>query len=464
MAQDTRSVRLPRLFRTASFKLASFYAAVFGVSVLVLGAIVYFSATSAFYDQVHRRVLSESSALREIFAANGESSLRQAITARLNDHANRGLEYAIYDRHGKFELGSLPDHIPQEGWSRVTAPPDGDEEPGENEYIELFAIRLPNGERLAVGNDLNQVDDLGEVILRAFGWSLAASITLAILGGTLLSSLFLRRIDMMTRAAEAIIEGDIHHRIAVRQTNDDLDRLAYTLNRMLDRICALMETTRQVTNDVAHDLRTPIGRLRQSLEEARRTSTNATELDAAIERAIGESDSILETFAALLRIAQIESGSRRAGFREVNLSELIENVVQTFVPFAEDTGQDLTSTITREVQAHGDRELLTQMTVNLIENALVHAGAQAKISVSLQGHHASPVLVIADTGPGIPADERDRIFQRFYRVDPSRTSSGNGLGLTLVGAIAELHGITIEVEDNHPGLRMVLRFPQSRPQ
>jgi signal transduction histidine kinase len=407
--------------------------------------------------------LSESSALGEILAANGEASLRQAIKARLSDHANRGLEYAIYDRHGKFLLGSLPNHVPPEGWSRITAPPDGDEEPGENEYLEIFAVRLPNGERLAVGNDLNQVDDLGEVILRAFGWSLAASITLAILGGILLSGLFLRRIDTMTRAAETIIEGDIHHRLAVRHTNDDLDRLANTLNRMLDRICALMETTRQVTNDIAHDLRTPIGRLRQSLEEARRTSTNASDLDAAIERAIGESDSILETFAALLRIAQIESGSRKAGFREVKLSELVENVVQTFVPFAEDNGQLLTSDVEWSVQTHGDRELLTQMVVNLVENALVHTAAQTQISVSLTGQE-NPVLAISDTGPGIPEPERNRIFQRFYRADPSRTSSGNGLGLTLVAAIAELHGIAIEVKDNQPGLRMVLHFLQSRPQ
>lgn len=431
--------------------------------MLVLGTVVYFSATSVFHDQVHNRVASESSALKEIFAANGEASLRQAITARLDDHSNRGLEYAVYDSQGKLQVGSLPDHVPQEGWSTLTAPPDGDEEPDENEYLEILTIRLRNGDWLAVGNDLNQIDDLGEVILGAFGWSFAASITLAILGGVLLSGLFLKRIDTMTRAAETIIEGDIHHRIAVRHTNDDLDRLANTLNRMLDRICSLMETTRQVTNDVAHDLRTPIGRLRQSLEEARRTSTSATELEAAIERAIGESDSILETFAALLRIAQIESGSRKAGFRDVNLSETAENVVQTFVPSAEDARQMLASNVQPGIHVHGDRELLTQMLVNLVENALVHTATATRIQVSLKGRQ-NPLLTISDTGPGIPESERNRIFQRFYRIEQSRTSSGNGLGLTLVGAIAELHGIKIEVQDNNPGLRMILHFPQNRHQ
>src|SRR5262249_28400864 len=161
------------------------------------------------------------------------------------------------------------------------------------------------------------------------------SVTLAIFGGSFLSALFLGRIDTMARAAEAIIEGDIHHRIAVRNTNDDLYRLAMTLNRMLDRICSLRENTRQSTKHTAHHLRTPIGRLRQSLEEARRSSTNVDELEAAIEQAIGESDSILETFSALLRIAQVESGSRKAGFRELDLSELVESAVQTFTPPAE---------------------------------------------------------------------------------------------------------------------------------
>lgn len=422
----------------------------------MLGAVVYYSATSAYDDQLRADITSEAADLRDLYAAGGSQTLHDAVAQRLRRHFDE-LEYAFYDRNGKLIVGSLPATRPGIGWTSQPGPPD-EEKPDKRQKLVILTAPLPNGQWIAVGEDINPVDELGKVILRAFGWGLALSITLAALGGAVLSALFLRRVDDMASAAETIIGGDLHHRIATRGTQDELDRLAATLNQMLDRIGALMETTRQITNDIAHDMRTPIGHLRQSLDDARKSSAGVPEMKLAIDRAIAEADSILETFAALLRIAQIESGSRKAGFRTLDLSEMLEGIMQTFKPSAEDAGKTLSSAIAPGISVHGDRELLVQMIINLIENALIHTPSSARVDVSLIDGPV-PILEIRDNGDGIPPAEREMIFRRFYRLDRSRTSQGDGLGLALVSAIAGLHEISIAVEDNRPGTKMVLRFP-----
>jgi signal transduction histidine kinase len=437
-----------------------FYAAVFGVSVLVLGGVVYYSATSAYDAQVQADIISEVADLREVYAAGGPRALRNTIAERLTRRSDRELEFALYDRDKKIVVGNLPATRPDLGWTQLLRSPNEEKGAREKESVALLTTPLSSGQWVTVGDDRTHVEELGKAILQAFGWALGVSATLAVLGGALLSAVFLRRIDAMAGTAEAIIEGDLHLRIATRGTNDDLDRLASTFNRMLDRIGSLMETTRQVTNDIAHDMRTPIGRLRQSLDEARRSATSVEEMKAAIDRAMSGIDSILETFAALLRIAQVEAGSRRAAFRKLNLSELIESVLLTFSPSAEDAGKTLTSSIVRDVSFRGDGELLTQMIINLIENALLHTPPGSRVEIILRDK-PTPVVEIRDNGPGIPPTEQEKIFRRFYRLDRSRTSPGNGLGLALVSAIAHLHAISVQVEDNEPGLKMLLRFPSN---
>jgi signal transduction histidine kinase len=451
--------RLPRLFRTASFRLAAFYAVTFGASVLILAVVVYFAATRALDAQIRERVTTEVAGLREEYAAGGASELKRIMQQRQDSRAFSDLEYALYDKSGKRVFGTLPPMPLKAGWAILDAPPDGDEQPGEDERMAVFIAPLKDNLWLFVGSDINRVSELGTVISDTFGWGLALSLTLAIAGGMIMSILFLRRVDTITRTAEAIIGGDIDRRIPLRGANDDIDRLSATLNRMLDRIAALMDTVGQVTNDIAHDLRTPIGRLRQSLEEARRSAANAEEFRAAMDRAIGETDSILDTFAALLRISQIEAGRRRAGFVELDLSVLVDEVCQAFGPAAEDAGKRFQAKIEPHLRAEGDRELLAQMLVNLIENAIAHTQAGAQIAVSLGAFGGAPVLSVSDNGPGIPADEHGRVFQRFYRLEQSRTSPGNGLGLSLVAAIAELHGVAVSLGDNAPGLTIALEFP-----
>jgi signal transduction histidine kinase len=261
----------------------------------------------------------------------------------------------------------------------------------------------------------------------------------------------------MSAAAEAIIDGDLTRRIPVRGSDDDLDRLAMTFNRMLDRIGGLMDSLRQVSNDIAHDLRTPLTRLRQRLE-ANRALESPDEHAAAIGGALRDVDAILDSFAALLRIAQVEGGARRAAFRPIDVTALARTVVEAFAPSAEDDGQTLRAEGETPLVVEGDSELLTQMLANLVENALRHAGPDAQIRVSTAADGADVRLSVSDNGPGVPEGERQRVFDRFYRLERSRSTEGSGLGLALVAAVARLHGAEIELGDARPGLDVRITF------
>jgi signal transduction histidine kinase len=229
---------------------------------------------------------------------------------------------------------------------------------------------------------------------------------------------------------------------------------------MLDRIQDLMLGLQQVSSDIAHDLRTPLTRLRQSLELARRREHSVEGLHKALDGAIGNADAILETFSALLRIAQIEAGTRRAGFTAVALSELLVGLIEAYQPVADEKRHNLQGQVVPGLFVHGDRELLTQLFANLIENAIGHSPAGAEISVEATSAQGEVLVLVADNGPGIPAEFRRKVLQRFYRLEVSRTTPGSGLGLSLVAAVATLHEAAIDLEDNEPGLKCRLRFPK----
>ncbi len=227
---------------------------------------------------------------------------------------------------------------------------------------------------------------------------------------------------------------------------------------MLNQIQLLMESLSQVSNDIAHALRTPLGRLRQKLEVARATSGVNSKCAKTIDAALDETDNILDTFSALLRIAQIESGTRTAGFREIDISKLFESVSEAFSAVAEDEGKTLNARIAPSIRFWGDGDLLSEMLANLLDNAIRHTPRGAHIDVSLVNHGSQLVASVADDGPGVPSSEQERIFRRFYRLDRSIRTAGTGLGLSLVAAVAELHGMKLSATDNMPGLRMTLTF------
>ncbi len=453
----------PRLLRTASFRLAALYLMLFTASALVLGAVVFWTTRAALEQQLRAGIVAEVASLTADYRAGGLPRLLADIEAR--GRGSAALDYLVQDRDGRRVGGEIPAIGHALGWLRLTireaeAPGQRDEP----ERLEVLAVSLGDGVVLAVGDDTGRVTEAEEAVLRAFGVAVGLTVLLGGAGGAWLSHLFLRRVDAIGRTAEAIIGGDLDRRIPVRGTGDDLDRLAMTLNRMLERIAALMESLRQVTNDIAHDLRTPLSRLGQKLESARAGARSLAEYERAVEGAIAEAEALLGSFAALLRIAEIEAGAQRAAFRRVDLSRLAETVAEAFAPAAEDAGRSLTARIAPGVRVHGDRELLTQMLVNLVENALRHTppGSRIRVLAARVGDDG-PTLAVEDNGPGVPEHERARVVRRFYRMEQSRTTPGSGLGLSLVAAIATLHGARLDLADADPGLCVSVAFPRRPP-
>ena len=319
-------------------------------------------------------------------------------------------------------------------------------------------VYIADGVYLFVGRDTGQIATTRVRILKAFAWIAGVSIVIAALAGIFFSVQFMRRIDAITRTCQSIIAGKFNDRIPMRGSGDELDSLSVAINNMLDRISTLLDNLRQVSSDVAHDLRTPLTHLRNRLEDARQKSVTADDYAAVVAQAIEDTDHLLVIFAALLRISQIESGSRLAAFSPLSLTELLERIYEMYRPVAEDEQHVLLQDIQRGVRIRGDAELLTQLFSNLIENAIRHTPPGTRIRIGLAVAGSAAVALIEDNGPGIPVLEHDKIFRRFYRLTSSRSTPGNGLGLALASAIVNLHNAKIDLSDARPGLRFQTSF------
>jgi signal transduction histidine kinase len=437
------------VFRSASLRLALLYTAAFVAAVLILGAVTTMTTRSALRQDFDRRIRAEAAALSQEFRTEGLVGVLDAVQE--HDRTPGALDYGLEAPDGGRMAGRLAGARLALGWSDLSVP----RRSGARETIRVYASSLPGGYRLIIGGDdeaLEAVDHALPLRLLAAG---LAVVGLGLIGGVGLGRSMGRRIAAITGAAEAIIDGDLSRRVTAGGASDDLDQLSATFNRMLDRIQALMDSLRQVSNDIAHDLRTPLTRLRGRLEALQSPGAS----NAAITAALGDLDAILDTFAALLRIAQIESGVRRSGFRPTDLAQISHTVVEAFAPSGEDAGVTLRLNARSPVTIDGDPELLTQMVVNLVENGLRHAGGGATVTVCATMIDDAPRLVVRDDGPGVPDPERDRLFDRFYRLERSRSTPGNGLGLALVAAVSKLHGAKVTAQDARPGLEVCVDFP-----
>jgi signal transduction histidine kinase len=450
-------VRLHSLLRTTGFRFALLYSGLFGASVLVLFGVVYWNTAGHMERQLKDVIDAEVQALQGDYREGGLTDLRRSVEDRIASDKHPWTLYLLQDRHGGLIAGNIAPRTPATGWQESVHPLHTGEE-ADDHLILGQGVMFPGGVYLFVAQDAYQLDRIRDLMIGAFGWAFLAVVVLAVGGGLVMSASLLGRVEGVNRTAQDIVRGAMSRRIPTRGTGDEFDRLAANLNRMLDRIESLMEGLRQVSNDIAHDLRTPLGRLRQRLEEAQRTAHSAEDYAGAVNQAIADADAILETFAALLRIAQVESGSRRSRFADVDLAQLAQTVVETYVPVAEDSRHLLVSAIEPCPPIRGDRELLMQLFANLIENALCHTPAGAEVRFSLRCVSAGPLVEIADHGPGIPEADRQKVFERFYRRDASRGTPGSGLGLALAAAIAELHDVRIALSDNAPGLRVTMQF------
>jgi signal transduction histidine kinase len=456
-------VKLPRVARTSAFRLALIYAAIFTVSSLLLFGTLYLRVTQYAYDQMRNSIAAEIESLVEEFRVDGIGQVAREVDERSRSAESSSSYYLLQSSKGERISGNIQPIARRFGNLEIRVSPLGPDRSRPEIAVPalLRSVALPSGELLAIGRDLADLRELNRLITQAFVFAILGSAGVAIAGGMALGFGFVQRIEAISKTTQTIISGHLAQRIPVKGSDDELDRLSTTLNDMLDRIEMLMETTRQVSNDIAHDLRTPLSRLRRRMEALVLSEAEPSVLRAEVTAAIGELDEILSTFTALLRIAEIEAHGRRSGFADTDLSGLFSALAETYQPVAEDAGQDLKSSIQDGIVVHGDTDLLTQLLSNLIENAIRHCPAGSTIRLDLR-HNAAGGAVgsVSDDGPGIPADEQQKVFRRFYRLERSRTTPGSGLGLALSAAVADVHGVTLTLRDNAPGARFELFFPE----
>jgi signal transduction histidine kinase len=449
-------VRLPRFFRTSSFRLTIVYAAIFTLAGLVLFAVIAWSVDQFMSSQIDTTVSNELAEIQADAGGADIQALKQVIEG-VTVHSP-GFYYLLQGPDGRVLAGNMVAIRPQPGLRHLKWPHQTPEHHA-GSGVRGRGVLLPDGSYLFVGLSDYDLAEVQEVVVRTFALGVSATIILAMAGGIVMSLGVLRRVESVSRASRAIMEGDLAQRMTLRGANDEFDHLSSSLNAMLDRIQHLMEGLQQVSNDIAHDLRTPLARLRQRLELAQLQETTAEGFRAALDDVIAHVDGILDTFGALLRIAQIEAGTRRAGFRPVMLDTLLNDLVEAYQPVAEEKGQTLDGTIAPDLRMVGDQELLTLMFANLIENAIRYSPAHSGICIKAYTEPKSICVIVADHGPGIPAEFREKVLRRFYRLETSRTTPGNGLGLSQVSAIVNLHDGVLALEDNKPGLRCRLSFP-----
>jgi len=431
------------------------YAGLFVVSVTILFGVVFWSAAQTMARQIDQTVSDELAEVRASASSGDILALQSAVT----EFAARspGLRYLLQDDAGHVLAGDLPpiDAVPG---ARLLSRPDVGKPAG---AIRGRGVAVPGG-YLFVGANDHELGEMEEAVVRAFGVSLVVTVMLALAGGAMMSLSVLRRVEALGRTSRDIMAGDLALRLPLRGVEDEFDQLATSLNAMLDRIQALMAGLQQVSSDIAHDLRTPLTRVRQRLELARRRADTVDALHTALDGSIGDVDAILRTFAALLRIAQVEAGTRRSGFVELDLSALLGELVEIYQPVAEERGQILTGSVEGPLTMRGDRELILQMFANLIENAMRHTPPRTRIAVTRIAVVGGPATIaVEDDGPGIPAASRAQVFARFHRLEASRTTPGDGLGLSMVAAVAQLHGASVTLQDAGPGLRVAVTFAES---
>ena len=443
-----------RLARTSSFRVTLMYAAITGFSFLLLFAGIFWSTTRYMRHQIDSTVAAEIKEVRTAAGGGTSQALRAAVQASVLQAD--GFYYLLQDKHRNKLAGDLPPQDPIEGvreWVERQL------------HHQLAEVQLrgrgeatDDGGYLFVGMNAHVIHELRESVAQSFLWAFSAAMLLVLGGGALMSAAILRRIEAVSQTSRDIIRGNLTRRIPLNGSGDEFDHLAVSLNGMLDRINELMDGLGQVSTDIAHDLRTPLTRLRQRLELARQRAPDAAALSDTVGTTIADIDAILQTFGALLRIAQIESGTRKANFRHVDLSGLLHTVAEVYEPAIEDESQFLHMDVAPDITILGDKELLTQLFANLVENASRHGARSTHIKIAAYRAGGAIEVAVSDNGPGIPLAQREKVLRRFYRLDVSRTTPGNGLGLSMAQAVAVLHDTALQLEDNHPGLRVIVRF------
>ncbi len=455
---------LSRLVRTTAFKLLAAYLVVFAVFAVSVIAYTAWHTRELIQNQVADDLEREVRFLSEQYQSGGIQRLVYVIDRRSRRPGSS--IYMLTNFQGEVLAANVADlslgllNKPGTRFATYNRPDDAGASRSHVAFVQVFI--LPGGYRLLVGRDIEERDTLRDLVARPAQGAVLLIVVLGLAGGIFVTRRVLKRIDAMTATSETIMAGDLSGRLAVAGTGDEFDRLAHSLNAMLERIETLMQGLKEVSDNIAHDLKTPLTRLRNRAEEALRTAHTEQQWRAALETTIEESDGLIRTFDALLMIARAEAGQAGASMSEVDLADLTTDVCELYEPLADEQGLDLIVSV-EPVRVQGVRELMAQALSNLLDNAIKYGrspeGTRGRISVSLARDGTGAELRVADCGPGIPAADRERVVERFVRLEASRTRPGSGLGLSLVAAVARLHGGTLSFSDNAPGLAATLRLP-----
>ncbi len=446
------------VLRSGTFRFVLLFTAIFAIgSMLVLFTVQ--RQIHGYADAATESTLNgEARILTSEYRALGLGGLKDAIARHSYGHDPQ-FRFRLMEADGQLLAGNLPSTVMVQGPGKLNVrEPRPDAQGIHIETFRTLGVTLPDGRHLVIGTDTFDVHEMMERLNR-FTLACGIGITLfALVGGYFVGSLFVRRLHGVNSAVNQIMAGALHERLPTIGMGPEFDELSHNLNRMLDRIQGLMEGLRQVSTDIAHDMRTPLTRLRQQLE-ALRGLNEVEAYEAGVSVSLEQIDAILGIFRALLRIGSLEGGVGRTRFTTVDLSEMITRVGAAYEPVVEDSGRVLNQQITPGLLGIGDGELLAQAVTNLIENAMTHTPVGTEIILKLSGDAYGARIVVADNGPGIPTSERAKVLERFYRLDASRSTPGSGLGLALAHAIATLHHTEIGLADNAPGLAIGFTLP-----
>lgn len=446
-------MKLLSQLRTSTFQLALLYMVVFATSVFLLLAFIYWRTAGFMTAQTDETIEAEIAGLAEQYRGRGINGLITIIRERVARDPNAKSLYLVTTEDYMKLAGNLtawPEGTQsQSGWINFTLD-DRVGWVGPPRLARARIFEVQGGLRLLVGRDVDDLTALKRVIETAINWGMGITLALALLGGFMISRSTTRRIEVINNTSRKIMNGHLSQRIPTRGTGDDFDQLAENLNQMLDRIVYLMEGIRHVSDSIAHDLRTPLTRLRNQLENTLMAVDNEEAQEQA-GRAVAEADQLLATFNALLRIARLETRGNTADMKPVSLGLLVSDACELYEALAEDKQQHFEQALDDQAMIEGDRDLLFQMVSNLIDNAIKYTPEQGDIRVAVYTEGDDTVFEVSDSGIGIPDEEKENVFQRFYRVGKSRSLPGNGLGLSLVSAVAEIHKGRIVLRDRHPG-------------
>jgi signal transduction histidine kinase len=450
---------LARVVRTTAFKLSVIYFAVFSIFAVAFVLYLSWNTNALLESQLQETIETEIRGLAEQGRNGGLAAIFQTIEQRSN--LPGASLYLITDVNGRILTGNISqvpaDLFERSGMGMVVVPYERNLGEGPRHLAMVQILRLPGGFWMLVGRDIGEREEFRAIIGRALVWTLGLLIALALVSWFFVSRRVLKRIDSVAATSRRIMAGDLSRRLEVTGTDDEFDRLADSLNAMLERIEQLLHQLRDVSDNIAHDLKTPLTRLRNRVEATLAGPPSDEAYRTALVTTIEESDRLIQTFNALLMIARIEAGPPDGAMTEVEVGEIVRDVVELYEPVAEEAGVELEALM-------ASRELLGQALANLVDNAIKHAlpadaGRPLRIVMSTAREGDDLVLRVADNGVGVPEKDRERVLQRFVRLEKSRSTAGSGLGLSLVNAVVAFHNGVLELADNDPALAVTMRLP-----